>query len=462
MKEARRVRDLFGHPAGLTVLFTVELWERFSFYGMRALLILYLTHVALAQRPQDMVGFATMAGLLGFDAARASSAQWQALASQIYGLYSGFVYFTPLIGGWLADRWFGKSRMIVAGGVLVALGHVLLTTHATFLLALVLVILGTGGLKGNIAAQVADLYAPQDGRRERGFSLFYVGINTGATAAPLVCAWLAQVWGWSAAFEATSVGMLVGLAIYVACLRLLPGARGRQAPAASVADQVEAGQGETGRGEAKAGRRAAWAVLGLISLASVFMWMSYEQQANAMMRWLVATPDDVMMAWIQAIPPGVVLLGTPLLNRWWSHQARRGREPGLVTKLLIGAGFVVAAQLLLPVYALVSGGKPPAMVPLLVYFLIWEMGDLFFSPAAMGLYSRLAPEGKGATTMAMWYLTVFLGNIASGWIGGLWGLFSPVVYWTMIAALSGGCITIIALAAPTLRRIIARTRALEA
>jgi dipeptide/tripeptide permease len=243
--------------------------------------------------------------------------------------------------------------MIVAGGVLVALGHVLLTTHATFLLALVLVILGTGGLKGNIAAQVADLYAPQDGRRERGFSLFYVGINTGATAAPLVCAWLAQVWGWSAAFEATSVGMLVGLAIYVACLRLLPGARGRQAPAASVADQVEAG-----RGEAKAGRRAAWAVLGLISLASVFMWMSYEQQANAMMRWLVATPDDVMMAWIQAIPPGVVLLGTPLLNRWWSHQARRGREPGPVTKLLIGAGFVVAAQLLLPVYALVSGASP--------------------------------------------------------------------------------------------------------
>jgi POT family proton-dependent oligopeptide transporter len=189
---------------------------------------------------------------------RAPAAQWQALASQIYGLYSGFVYFTPLIGGWLADRWFGKSRMIVAGGVLVALGHVLLTTHATFLLALVLVILGTGGLKGNIAAQVADLYAPQDGRRERGFSLFYVGINTGATAAPLVCAWLAQVWGWSAAFEATSVGMLIGLAIYVACLRLLPGARGRQRLPLRLRIRLRAGR--AGRGESRGARHGrCWA-----------------------------------------------------------------------------------------------------------------------------------------------------------------------------------------------------------
>ena len=440
--------DVFGHPRGLSVLFVVELWERFSFYGMRALLIIYLTSVVLVQRPQDMIGFGATAALLGFDAHRATPADWQALASHIYGLYSGFVYFTPLIGGWLADRWFGKKAVIIAGGLLVAAGHLILTTHATFLLALLLVILGTGGLKGNIGAQVADLYDPADGRRERGFSLFYVGINIGATIAPLLCAWLAQHYGWATAFDATSIGMVIGLGIYIGAARWLP----REAVARSVAAPVAGPEG--------VGARAAtghWTVLAIISVAATFLWLSYEQQANSLMRWLVSAPDDIMMGWVQAIPPAVVLLGTPLLNRWWSMQARRGREPDPVTKLLIGAGIVVIAQLLLPVLALVSGTHGPSIAPLLVYFMLWELGDLFFSPAAMGLYSRLAPAGKGAITMAIWYLTVFVGNIASGWIGGLWGLLSPTAYWLMIALLTGLCLAILLLARPLLRRAVGTT-----
>ncbi len=432
-------RELFGHPAGLTVLFAVELWERFSFYGMRALLIIYLTSVVLVQRPQDMIGFATMAALLGFDARHATHADWQALASHMYGLYSGFVYFTPLIGGWLADRWFGKKAMIIAGGLLVAAGHLILTSHATFLLALLLVVLGTGGVKGNIAAQVGDLYHPQDGRRERGFSLFYVGINIGATIAPLLCAWLAQHYGWATAFDATSIGMVTGLAIYIGAARWLPTERAALPDAAPAPAQRARA---TGR----------WTVLAVVSLASTFLWLSYEQQANSLMRWLVTAPDDIMMGWVQAIPPAVVLLGTPVLTRWWARQARAGHEPDAVAKLLIGAAIVVAAQLLLPLLAWVSGGHAPAIAPLLVYFVLWEVGDLFFSPAAMGLYSRLAPPGKGAITMAIWYLTIFVGNIASGWIGGLWGLLSPTAYWLMIAALTGMCLAILALARPLLRQ----------
>ena len=126
--DARAGHEFFGHPKGLAVLFVVELWERFSFYGMRALLIIYLTTVVLVQRPQDMIGFGPLARLLGFDAAHAGNAEWQAFASHIYGLYSGFVYFTPLIGGWLADRWFGKKSVIVVGGLLVAIGHLILPT----------------------------------------------------------------------------------------------------------------------------------------------------------------------------------------------------------------------------------------------------------------------------------------------------------------------------------------------
>ena len=437
--DARAGREFLGHPKGLAVLFVVELWERFSFYGMRALLIIYLTTVVLVQRPQDMIGFGPLARLLGFDAVHAGNAEWQAFASHIYGLYSGFVYFTPLIGGWLADRWFGKKSVIVAGGLLVAIGHLILTTHALFLLALLLVILGTGGLKGNIAAQVADLYHPEDGRRERGFSLFYVGINIGATIAPLLCGWLAYKWGWAAAFDATSIGMVIGLGIYIAAQRWLPSGA---APGPILAVPAEKSAPNH------------WVVLAIISFASVFLWVSYEQQANSLMRWLVTAPDDIMMTWVQAIPPAIVLLGTPLLTRWWSSQARRGREPDPVTKLMIGAAIVLGSQLLLPLLALVSGGHGPSVAPLMVYFVMWEVGDLFFSPAAMGLFSRLAPPGKGAITMAVWYLTVFVGNIASGWIGGLWGVLSPVSYWLMIAGLTALCGVIIAATQRRLRRAV--------
>ena len=432
----------FGHPRGLAVLFVVELWERFSFYGMRALLVIYLTTVVLVQRPQDMIGFGVIARLLGFDAAHAGNAEWQAFASHVYGLYSGFVYFTPLIGGWLADRWFGKKGVIVAGGLLVAIGHLILTTHATFLLALMLVVLGTGGLKGNIAAQVADLYHPEDGRRERGFSLFYVGINIGATIAPLLCGWLAYTWGWAAAFDATSIGMVVGLGIYIAGQRWLPSGAA-PGPVAPVATQT-AGQ---------ISMPNPWIVLAIVSLASTFLWISYEQQANALMRWIVTAPDDILLSWVQAIPPAVVLIGTPLLTRWWSSQARRAREPDPVTKLIIGASIVLLSQVMLPLLALVSGGHGPSIAPLMVYFVMWEVGDLFFSPAAMGLYSRLAPPGKGAITMAVWYLTVFVGNIASGWIGGLWGVLSPTGYWSMIAGLTALCVAIIAITQRRLRRV---------
>jgi POT family proton-dependent oligopeptide transporter len=442
--------EFFGHPRGLVVLFVVELWERFSFYGMRALLIIYLTTVVLVQRPQDMIGFGPLAWVLGFDAVHAGHADWQAFASHIYGLYSGFVYFTPLIGGWLADRWFGKKSVIVAGALLVAIGHLILTTHATFLLALFLVILGTGGLKGNIAAQVADLYHPEDGRRERGFSLFYVGINIGATIAPLLCGWLAFKWGWAAAFDATSIGMVAGLGIYIAGQRWLPSVAGKGAAPGPVVDGVTAAPARSPNLQA---RRNAIA-LAIISLASIFLWVSYEQQANSLMRWLVTAPDDIMMAWVQAIPPAVVLLGTPVLARWWSNQAKRGREPDPVTKLMIGAAIVVLAQVLLPLLALVSGGHGPSIAPLMVYFVLWEVGDLFFSPAAMGLFSRLAAPGKGAITMAVWYLTVFVGNIASGWIGGLWGVLSPTGYWLMIAGLTALCGVIIAATQRRLRRAV--------
>lgn len=440
-------RQILGHPAGLSVLFIVELWERFSFYGMRALLMLYLTRVVLTEHPENMAGFSLLATITGFDRDHAGSAEWQAFASHIYGLYSGFVYFTPLIGGWLADRWLGKKAAIIAGGAMIAAGHLILTTHDYFLVALLLVVIGTGGVKGNIGAQIGDLYHPTDDRRERGFAIFYVGINIGAAAAPLVCAWLAETQGWNAAFDATSVGMVIGLALYVAGARWLP------SPARPSSD-LPVGNAMAGV-PAEAPSRGNWAILAILSLAACFLWVSYEQQANSMMRWLVTSPDGIMMGWIQAIPPLVVLIGTPILTRRWTLQAREGREPAPVTKLLTGALIIVCAQLFLPLVAILSGHHAPPIATMLVYLFLWEVGDLFFSPAAMGLYSRLAPPGRNGTAMAIWYLTVFVGNIASGWLGGLWGVLPPTGYWFMIAAITGACLATLFLGRHRLRRATA-------
>jgi POT family proton-dependent oligopeptide transporter len=193
--DAAAPKTLFGHPPGLFVLFFTEMWERFSYYGMRALLVYYMTKHLLMPQGQ---------------------------ASHIYGLYCGLVYFTPLLGGLLADRRWGQHRCVVLGGALMAVGHFLMAFEALFYPALLFLILGNGCFKPNISAQVGGLYGEGDPRRDRAFSLFYVGINLGAFIAPLVCGTLGELWGWHYGFAAAGVGMLLGLVIYLLGQKHLP------------------------------------------------------------------------------------------------------------------------------------------------------------------------------------------------------------------------------------------------
>ncbi len=419
---------IFGHPAGLAVLFATELWERFSFYGMRALLILFMTQRLLLDGPGGIAGFAALRRLLEHLAGPITST---ALASQVYGLYSGLVYLTPLLGGALADRVFGRRTMIIAGGLLMITGHLMLTWRSGFLAALLLIILGTGCFKGNIAGQVGDLYPPSDPRRERGFSIFYVGISIGATAAPVACAWLALAYGWTAAFSATTIGMAAGLATYLAGGRFLP--RPTPLPGGDAGPLLAFEAREEGHG---------WVLLG-VGLCAVSVWISYEQQANAMVRWVSGATGGhgIALSWLQSIPPATVILGTPLLTRLWAHQAVRGREPSPTRKLTLGAALIALSQLVLVGLAMVppawmsrSGWVLPAC--LCGYMVMWEMGDLYLSPAAMAIFSRLAPRGRVSTAMAGWYLTVFMGSLISGWIGSFWGVIAPAPYWALIAGLS--------------------------
>ncbi|MGZ5845660.1 MAG: peptide MFS transporter, partial [Xanthobacteraceae bacterium] len=212
--------DLFGHPRGLTFLFATEMWERFSYYGMRALLVLYMVkYLLLPEHAETVIGlgalrhlFESMFGPLGA----------QPFSSHIYGLYTGLVYLTPLFGGILADRVLGQHRTILLGATLMAIGHFMMAFEPLFLFALTVLILGNGAFKPNMSAQVGGLYAPGDRRRDRAYSIFYVGINVGAFLAPLVCGTLGEELGWHYGFTAAGVGMTIALAIYLYALPGLP------------------------------------------------------------------------------------------------------------------------------------------------------------------------------------------------------------------------------------------------
>ena len=212
--------ELFGHPRGLTFLFTTEMWERFSFYGMRSLLVLYMTkYLLLPEHSGAVIGLTSVRRALE---AVFGPLPVQPLSSQIWGFYTALVYFTPIFGGLLADRVLGRRRTVVIGAVLMAIGHFMMAVEQLFLFALLFLIVGSGAFKPNISTQVGGLYAPGDHRRDRAYSIFYVGINIGAFLAPLVCGTLGEEAGWHYGFAAAGIGMCIGLCIYLYALPLLP------------------------------------------------------------------------------------------------------------------------------------------------------------------------------------------------------------------------------------------------
>src|SRR3954454_15033702 len=220
--------ELFRHPRALSYLFATEMWERFSYYGMRALLVLYMVKYLFGpEHAGTVIGLAALKRTLEIPF---GPLDIQPLASQIYGLYTGLVYLTPIFGGLLADRYLGQRRTVIVGAVLMAAGHFMMAFEALFFLALSTLILGNGAFKPNISTQVGGLYAPGDPRRDRAYSIFYLGINLGAFLAPLVCGTLGEAAGWHYGFGAAGIGMLIGLAIYLSGSRLLPPEERPQTP----------------------------------------------------------------------------------------------------------------------------------------------------------------------------------------------------------------------------------------
>jgi proton-dependent oligopeptide transporter, POT family len=433
--------DFLGHPKGLAFLFATEMWERFSYYGMRALLVLYMVDYLLTpEREQKILGLGALKGALE---AMLGPLGPQPFASQIYGLYTGLAYLTPILGGLLADRWLGRRRTVALGAALMVAGHFVMASEPLFLLALALLILGNGAFKPNIVTQVGGLYPAHDPRRDRAYSIFYVGINLGAFFSPLVAGTLGERLGWGYGFASAGVGMSIGLATYLIGLSRLPRDTARGEPKAA-------------RSLAQGTQRRLFGALALLFAPAALFWGAYEQQGNTIALWAERFTDrgvagfglsaEIPVTWFQAVNPLMVFLFTPPLVGFWAHLARRGREPSTLAKLASGCFGVAVAYGIMAIAASASAGGKAGWLWLIAYFAVLTLSELCFWPITLSLVSRLAPEGARSMIMGAWFATSFVGNLLAGWLGGFWSSLSPDAFFMAVAGigtLAGGLIVLV-------------------
>jgi POT family proton-dependent oligopeptide transporter len=348
--------------------------------------------------------------------------------SQIYGLYTALVYLTPILGGLLADRVLGRRRTIILGAATMAAGHFMMAFEHLFLLALLALIIGNGAFKPNISVQVGDLYAPGDRRRDRAFSIFYVGINLGAFLAPLVCGTLGEEVGWHYGFAAAGIGMTIGLITYMAAAPHLPA----ESPRAS--DAAAPSEDETRR---------------LAGLAALFMpvtlfWAVYEQQGNTIALWADDFTDRALpfanfvipTTWFQAVNPLMIFAFTPPLLAFWAHQGRQGREPTTITKMALGCLGLAFANAILIAAAWDVGAGKASWLWLFLYFTVLTIGELYISPIGLSLVSQAAPARYLSVTMGAWLATSFLGNFGAGWLGSLWSGMDKAHFFGVMSAIA--------------------------
>lgn len=435
--------DLLGQPRGLFFIGATELWERISFHGMQALLVLYMVEQLLQPgHVENIVGFkgfrAAVEGVTG-------PLSSQALASQIFGLYVGFVYLVPVFGGLLGDRVLGRRRAVALGAVLMTAGHFCMAFEASFLAALLLLIVGAGVLRGNLASQVGDLYSEDDRRRETAFQIYYGALNSGAFVAPLITGVLAQTYGWHYGFGFAGFGMLVGLLVYLSGGRDLPpdAVRGAYAMRRKLSSKD---------------RRVVLIMVSMLPIFTLF-WIAQSQIWNTYNLW---ARDHVDMAvgswkmpvpWLQAVDALSVVVLLPPMLKFWRWQASRSSEPDDLTKLGIGCllfggaiAWLAGGQL-----AADATGKAP-LVWALAYHVLSAVGYLYFSPVAVAVFSRTAPASINAMMIGVYYLSIFAGSLISGRLGGLYERLSSAQFWLVHAAIVGSGGLLILLFASRLRR----------
>ena len=421
-------KTLWGHPIGLYVLFFTEMWERFSYYGMRGLLKLYMVNYLFVTSRQVLQGGDLKAPgnpmhVWGWDFLRNlidsnPDTPIGAHASVIYGWYTGLVYLTPVFGGYLADRFWGQRKTVIIGGILMAIGHFVMAAENMFFLALLLLIIGNGAFKPNISTQVGNLYAQGDPRRDGAFTIFYMGINLGAFLCNLVCGTLAATVGWHYGFGAAGIGMILGLLVYLWGRKYL-------APETLVVpSQKTKGTAERDHHPLNDSEwKQVWALIGLCLLNVVF-WAVYEQQGNTMQTWAdeqtlwpTVLGFQIPATWFQSFNPLFIFLFAPILDIFWRWQAQKGKEPSSVAKMAIGSVILGLSFIVMVVGASVMGTEKGSWFWPVFCTLLLTIGELYLSPIGLSLVTKVSPARIVSLMMGMWLMSSFFGNILSGYVG---------------------------------------------
>ena len=444
-KAAPRRRLLRDHPPGLWVLFATELWDRISFHGMQALLTLYMVEqLLLPGHVEHVAGWTRYRSLVEGVTGPLSA---QALAAQTFGLYSGLIYFTPVIGGSLGDRLLGRRVSVALGALLMTAGHLAMAFEQSFLLALLLLVLGAGLLRGNLSAQIKAMYADGDPRSADGFQIYYLAVNVGAFIAPIITGALAVAYGWHVGFGVAGVGMMLGLMIYLAGQRWLPDDRQRRAAVTRAA---------LSRDE----RRRVLTLVLLLPVIACF-WVAQSQVWNVYNLWVRDHLDlsvrgfQVPVPWMQALDGLAPVFLVPVFLGYWQRQAKRGREPDDLGKIALGCIIFGGSTAWLALAPLVAGadGRAPLFWGVAFHFLS-NIGWLYVAPIALAMYAATAPAGVRGTMIGVSTLSVFVGSVASGRLGGFYERMDPSAFWLMHAAIATvGGLVLWLVARPARRRL---------
>jgi proton-dependent oligopeptide transporter, POT family len=416
------------HPAGLYVLFFTELWERYSFYSMMAILSLYMNEA------------------LHFDVAH---------VGRVYGAYTAGVYFLPVFGGLVADRALGFNRAIIAGGVLMMFGHLALGIEALpfFYLGLVLLACGTGLLKPNVSTIVGNLYRDHPELRDQGFNIFYMGINLGAFFAPLAVSWLRTRYGWSVAFMSAAVAMILSLIVYIGFNRHVRAA----------ATKIDEQSAEARAVSPEEARSRVITLLAVFAISTVF-WLAFYQIFYTFTFW---ARDNTLTSWpaerFQVFEPLGVILLSPLLVALWMWLQPRRREPSTPVKMLLGVVLVASAFAMLA-FAGMNGGDTGRVS---AQWLIWAnvliaVGEICLSPMGLSLVNHLAPPRSRGVLMGGWFASLALGGYLAGYIGGNWDAMPHSRFFLMVVGILVVTALPLSFMIPQIKRTLKRADALGA
>ncbi len=483
-------RSWFGHPRGLGTLFFTEMWERFSYYGMRALLVLFMVDAASGENPG-----------LGFSDSQAGA---------MYGLYTAMVYVLALPGGWIADKLWGQRKAVFVGGCIIAAGHfsMAVPSLATFYLGLCLIVIGTGLLKPNISAMVGDLYPEGGARRDAGFSIYYMGINLGGFLGPLLCGLFGESYNWHLGFSLAGIGMVAGLIQYRMGGKFL-GDAGKLSIGDDVATLAQrasnfyktlaivgivviavVGLTVTGvigmaletvaqslgvvivatavlyfvfllvaGGHTTLEKKRLLVIFWLFILASIF-WSGFEQAGSSMNLFAERMTNRVMLgweapaSWLQSVNSFFIVLLAPVFASVWTWLARRNANPSIPLKFALGllglsAGFFVLAW----GAANATNGNLVSPAWLVVTYFLHTCGELALSPVGLSSMTKLAPRGRVGQMMGIWFIASALGNLIAGLVAGSLETLAPAALFSNVAMIVGGAGVVAVLASPFVKRL---------